>query len=176
VNCIINIIHNYSPTHIVTALDINSRTTFRFELYNQYKLNRNPTPPDLLKQIGQLAEINYRLGIRTVEKIGFEADDCIGSINKTININDKNNHRTILSTDKDMLQLLCDSTSLLRPSNNSVNYNVYTPELFEKQYNINVNQFIDYLSLTGDVSDNIPGINNIGILAKQQCILSGVCV
>lgn len=130
--------------------------TFREVLYPEYKANRPSTPKELVMQIKNIHQIITNLGIPVISQVGIEADDIIGSIailGKSLN------YKVLIATgDKDFAQLVDDDITLINTMNN---------ELLDingvvKKFGVNPNQIIDYLTLIGDKSDNIPGVNKCG--------------
>lgn len=161
-NILIKLISQIKPEYAAVAFDVKA-PTFRSEKYNLYKATRHPTPDELLKQFEPIKRILNAMGIVTIEKPGFEADDILGTL-ANITKTSKNLKCFVITGDKDSLQLVNEnvtvkimSTKMGTPT--STNYDVKT--VMEK-YSISPNELIDFKALMGDKSDNIPGISGIG--------------
>ncbi len=148
----------YNPECFVAAFD-SPTPTFRHEMYDEYKATRQKTPEDLHAQIPVIEEILATLGVPLVRQDGFEADDIIASF--AARCRDENRKCVILSGDKDLMQLVDDTVSMLKPGKTG-GWELITPECVEKDWGIPPSLMLDYLSLTGDASDNVPGIRGVG--------------
>jgi DNA polymerase-1 len=161
-----NILKDYNPKYAVAAFD--SRTpTFRHEMYADYKANRDKTPEDLHAQIPIIENILISLGIPVIRKDGFEADDVIATISECA-------YKTgrpvkILSGDKDLMQLINDSTTMLKPEKSGGWADIDKDAVFE-EWGIAPENMLDMLSLQGDSADNIPGVKGIGKKTAQKLI------
>jgi len=145
------------PDYVVFAFD-SPGDTFRHEIYSEYKANREEAPPEFKSQIPlvfRLLEIN-RIPILAQE--GYEADDIIATVVTHIQENHPDMNIYVESKDKDLYQLLTSTTSLADISSGSL----FTPEDLKDKWGISPSQVKDFLTLTGDSSDNIPGIPGIG--------------
>ena len=153
-----NLLNEHQPREMVVAFD-RPEKTFRSELYDAYKSNREAPPDDLIVQIPYIQNVTRFLGISSIDMPGFEADDLIGTMTSWL-VN-HNREVMIVSGDKDLLQLVSESVSLLRqtPNNKTV---VYTPIELHERYGVSPRQFIDVLALMGDAVDNVPGVPGIG--------------
>lgn len=148
----------YSPEIFVAAFD--SRTpTFRHELYDEYKANRQKTPDDLYAQIPIIEEILTALGVSLVRQDGFEADDIIASI--AIRCKAEDRPCIIISSDKDLMQLVGGPVSILKTGKNG-GWDAIDSEGVRTEWGVGPDLMLDLLSLTGDASDNIPGVKGIG--------------
>ncbi len=157
VNMMNKIITEENPKYIMVAFDIGK--TFRHEKYADYKGTRAETPHDLKLQFPMAKEILNAMGIRYVEKEGYEADDIIGTFARMTD--EKEEYEAlIVSSDKDLLQLISDEVSvkLLKMKD----YIMMTPDTFYETYKLEPIRMIDLKSLMGDASDNIPGVKGIG--------------
>jgi 5'-3' exonuclease len=151
-------VSSFKPTHIVVCWDMGSKT-FRSELFEGYKANRGEAPVELVPQFDLVKDVVASLDIPNIGMIGFEADDCIGTISSTM----KNQAKVmILTGDQDILQLLDDHVSVILLKKGYGNYLVHTPETFYEAKGINPRQMIDLKALMGDTSDNYPGVKGIG--------------
>ncbi|MBA2875113.1 5'-3' exonuclease [Thermaerobacillus caldiproteolyticus] len=146
------------PTHVVCCWDMGS-TTFRTEMFPQYKANRGEPPLELVPQFELVKEVVSAFDIPNIGVLGAEADDCIGTLTKQwetkMNI-------SILTGDQDILQLLSEMVTVYLLGKGIGNYNVYTLERFQQEKGILPRQFIDVKALMGDASDNYPGVRGIG--------------
>ncbi len=144
-----------SNLYIVIHLDA-SRNTFRRKLYSEYKNNREETPPELKSQFPILLNACKAFGLPVVEQEGYEADDIIATYaNK---LAQDNYEVRIIASDKDLMQLITDNIYLFDPIKLKV---IKQNEVFEK-YNVYPHQMIMFQAITGDKTDNIPGIEGIG--------------
>jgi DNA polymerase-1 len=132
------------------------RDTFRSKIYPEYKGNRGETPENLKKQFPLLRKACAAFGIPSVEQSGFEADDVIATYANKLSTS--GHEVQIVSSDKDLMQLIDDKISLLDPIKSKF---IRTAEVMEK-YGVLPSQMIMLQALTGDASDNIPGVSGIG--------------
>ena len=147
---------SFSPDYIVFASDLSRERTFRRKLYKKYKAQRKPTDEDMVNQMKYISQLVALLGYPILNNELYEADDILGMISKYAV--DNNMDALIISSDRDLYQLINDNTFILSPRNSDV---VDTAYLIEK-YKLMPNQWIDLKILQGDNSDNIPGIPGIG--------------
>lgn len=155
-NMINKIILEEKPTYILVAFD--KGKTFRHEKYNEYKAGRIEMPYELRLQFPIAKKLLELMGIKYYEIENYEADDIIGTFSKFCD-NTKYTG-TIISSDKDLLQLITDSVDIkLLKSKDYIRYN---PESFYEEYKIKPINIIDLKSLMGDSSDNIKGVKGIG--------------
>ncbi len=158
VNMMNKIIHEENPEYIMVAFDIGR--TFRHDKYDYYKGKRDETPEDLKKQFPVAKKILNAMGIKYFELEGYEADDIIGTFAKKIDL-DEDYIGTIISSDKDLLQLISADVSvkLLKQKD----YIRMDENTFREHYGmLDPIKMIDLKSLMGDASDNIPGVKGIG--------------
>ncbi|MGE6629671.1 5'-3' exonuclease [Bacillus sp. NPDC077027] len=149
---------SFKPTHIVCCWDMGSQT-YRNELYEDYKANRGAPPVELIPQF-ELAKIaTEEFGITNVGIKGFEADDCIGTL-ATLYKEEAN--VTVVTGDRDLLQILDDDVTVALMQKGIGNYKHYTKESFEEEMGITPKALIDMKALMGDSSDNYPGVKGIG--------------
>ncbi len=147
----------YNPHHFAVAMD-SIGPTFRHEKYSEYKATRDKTPEDLHDQIPRIEKILETIGIKIIRFNGFEADDLIATFSRICS-EEKKNCR-IITGDKDLMQLVGEYTKVLRPEKNGYE-ELGRDEVFT-HYGVYPHQIKDYLSLTGDSADNIPGVKGIG--------------
>lgn len=155
-NMINKIILEEKPTYILVAFD--KGKTFRHEKYSEYKAGRIEMPDELRLQFPIAKKLLELMGIKYYEIENYEADDIIGTFSKFC---DNTKYiGTIISSDKDLLQLITDSVDIkLLKSKDYIRYN---PESFYEEYKIKPINIIDLKSLMGDSSDNIKGVKGIG--------------
>ncbi|MGE7920344.1 5'-3' exonuclease [Viridibacillus sp. NPDC093762] len=146
------------PTHLAVCWDMGVHT-FRNDLFDGYKANR-PSPPDELKpQFDMAKDVSEMIGWKNFGEVGMEADDTIGSMVEKW----KNDAKiTVVSGDKDLLQLLNPSTTIALTKKGYTEYNVYDVQRFEEEYAIAPALFADVKAFMGDSSDGYPGVKGIG--------------
>ena len=156
-NMINKIILEEKPTYMIVAFD--KGKTFRHEKFEVYKGKRLEMPDELKMQFPKAKELLTYLGIKYYEIDNYEADDIIGTFSEYCN-KDSNFVGTIISSDKDLLQLITEDVDikLLKPKD----YIRYDKETFIKEWKIEPIKIIDLKALMGDPSDNIPGVKGIG--------------
>lgn len=157
VTMINKIITEENPTYMAVAFDIGKN--FRKDKYDFYKEGRHETPQDLKKQMPYARKILNAMGIKTLELEPYEADDIIGTLAHEVE-KDDDFIGTIVSSDKDLLQLLSEQIDIkLLKQKDYIRYN---PTTFFEDYGISPINMIDLKALAGDPSDNIPGVKGIG--------------
>lgn len=151
-------IKQYKPHYLGVAMD--SRTpTFRDELYAEYKATRQSTPDDLIAQFPVIEAIMTALGLPMLRVDGFEADDIMATI--AFRCSQEQRRCVLISADKDMLQLVRPGIQVLKPAREGGFSEMDRQAVFEDK-GVWPEQILDYLSLLGDASDNIPGVKGIG--------------
>ncbi|MBQ6976028.1 MAG: DNA polymerase I [Selenomonadaceae bacterium] len=154
-NILMKLLREYSPDYAAVALDV-SRKTFRTEIFPEYKATREESPNELSAQFSLLTEFVNALGIKTLTAPNYEADDIIGTL-----ANQAQNFQVdIVTGDRDALQLINSSTRVLLNKNTKIE--VYDEEKFQAEYNFPPKNLVDFKGLSGDNSDNIPGVKGIG--------------
>ncbi|MHA0856638.1 5'-3' exonuclease [Paenibacillus sp. CMAA1364] len=151
-------IKTYDPSHVICCWDLGG-PTFRVQEYAAYKGNRSEAPDDLIPQFALIKEVVESFGIPNISYIGYEADDCIGTLATQIS---QEMNVMILTGDHDMLQLVDPTTSVIIMKKGQGNYKVYTPESLYEEKELRPRQIIDMKALMGDASDNYPGVRGIG--------------
>ena len=168
-NILFRTIDEEKPQYIAVAFDENA-PTFRHKMYKEYKGQRKPMPVELKEQVPYVKEILSAMGINVFSKVGYEADDMLGSLaNKFAS---KKVEAVILSGDKDMLQLATDNIKIRlvkTVKSNSDIYPYYAKDV-EKEFNMTPTEFIDLKAIMGDPSDNIPGIKGVGKITANDLI------
>ena len=137
--------------------------TFRHEAYEHYKAGRADTPDDLPHQVRTIKRLVDLLGVQRLEVNGYEADDVIGSL--AVKAEAEGLEVRILTSDRDAYQLLSDRVKVIGSDEREVG----PQDVFDK-YGVRVEQWVDYRSLTGDSSDNIPGAKGIGPKGAQKLL------
>jgi DNA polymerase-1 len=154
-NMLKRLLNEDDPVHIAVVFDARG-PTFRHELYSDYKANRPPMPADLRKQVDQILEFTRMLGLPLLQVDGVEADDVIGTLSKTA---EEAGMNCVISTgDKDLAQLVSERTTLVNTMTNSRMDRAGV----EDKFGVTPEQIVDFLALTGDTSDNIPGVEKCG--------------
>ncbi|MCP4473896.1 MAG: DNA polymerase I [Gammaproteobacteria bacterium] len=155
INMVRSLLKEHQPDYIAMVFDPAGKT-FRHDLYPDYKANRGDTPEDLLTQIAPLYEILEAMGLPLIIVDGVEADDVIGTLAQQAQ---QANLKTIISTgDKDMAQLVNSKVTLINTMNNST----LDRDKVKEKFGVKPEQIIDYLTLIGDTSDNVPGVTKVG--------------
>jgi len=157
---LINLLSNERPDALAVAFDI-SRHSFRTEEYPEYKGTRGETPPEFKGQIPLLQEALHAMGITTLEKENFEADDILATLSKQ---GAEAGYRVlVVSGDRDTIQLVDDHVTLLYPSKQGVSeLTRYDADKVMERYGIRPDQYPEIAALVGETSDNLPGIPRVG--------------
>lgn len=141
------------------------KKTFRNELYSEYKANREECPPELVQQMPYFRELSRALGLPVLELPGYEADDIIATLATKLVAQEKN--VVIVSGDKDLMQLVTDHVTIWDTMKDA-RYGI--PQVTEK-FGVGPKQVTEILALTGDSSDNIPGVEGVGPKTATQLIV-----
>ena len=157
INMMNKIIREEKPNYILVAFD--KGKTFRHDKYDVYKAGRAAMPDELKVQFPVAKEILGAMGIKYFEIDNYEADDIIGTMSRIVDEEDEF-IATIVSSDKDLLQLISDEVTVKLLKSND--YIMMTPEVFREMYKCDPIKMIDLKALMGDSSDNIPGVKGIG--------------
>ncbi len=155
----IKIIKTYSPDYLVVALD-SPGDTFRHEMFHEYKANRPEPPDDLKLQIPLVIEMIDKLGLASLQKPGYEADDIIGTL--CHNFRDKELDVYVVTGDKDILQLVGGNIIVLTTTKGISEVKEYDSETVKEKWGVYPERIIDLFALMGDSSDNIPGVKGVG--------------
>ncbi len=151
------------PTHLAVIFD-SARKNFRNDIYKDYKANRHDTPEDLIPQFEYIRKAVTAFNIPSIELLNYEADDLIATYKEQAS--KKNIKVTIISSDKDLMQLVDDNTFMFDAMKE---YYIGKEEVKEK-FGVYPEKVIDVQSLAGDSSDNIPGVPGIGIKTAAELI------
>ncbi|MCD2184106.1 DNA polymerase I [Rhizobium sp. GN54] len=152
-----------TPTHFAVIFDYSSKT-FRNELYDQYKANRTAPPEDLIPQFGLIRHATRAFNLPCIEKEGFEADDLIATYARLAEAAGAD--VTIVSSDKDLMQLVTSKVSMYDSMKDK---QIAVPEVVEK-WGVTPDKMIDLQAMTGDSTDNVPGIPGIGPKTAAQLL------
>ena len=164
VNIILKIIREQSPEMAAVAFDT-SKKTFRNEIFADYKANRQSMPDELASQLPLIKEFVEVYGLKSYAAPGYEADDIIGTLATQAC---KDFYVEILTGDRDSLQLINATTHVLL--NKKSNVELYDAKKFINEYGFEPSKLVDYKSLRGDQSDNIPGVKGIGQVSATNLI------
>ncbi len=160
---LLKLIADFKPMYVAVIFDV-ARKTFRNDLYALYKANRSDPPEELIPQFSIIRDATNAIGLPVVEMEGYEADDLIATYS---NIASKMNKNVIIvSSDKDLMQLVDHNTTLFDPMKQ---FWINDDKVFEK-FGVYPSKVIDVQSLAGDTSDNIPGVPGIGIKTAAELI------
>ncbi len=147
------------PDHIAVVFDT-GKPTFRHKEYKEYKATRQKMPEDMITQIPVLKEVVRAYNIPVVEMDGFEADDVIGTLAKQA---EQEKALTFLITpDKDFMQLVSDTIKIYKPGKQGSDIEIIDMEGVRQKFGVTPDKVVDVLGLTGDASDNIPGVPGVG--------------
>ncbi len=153
----------HKPTHFAVIFD-SARKNFRNDIYSEYKANRAEAPDDLAPQFEYIRKSVDAFNLPSIELLNYEADDLIATYAKKIT--EAGGKVTVISSDKDLMQLVSNKIRLFDPMKSKV---IGEKEVLEK-FGVKPNQVIDVQSLAGDSSDNIPGVPGIGIKTAAELI------
>ena len=158
VRLLLKIFRDAHATDSAIVFDAGSKT-FRNDMYDGYKANRPAPPEDLRPQFGMTIDIAKATGAPVYSMAGFEADDIIATL--AADARRQGHNVSVLTSDRDLLQLLDPATQLLMPGKLGA---VHAVDLagFEAKYGFDIERFVDYKALMGDPSDNIPGVPGVG--------------
>ncbi|WP_259813752.1 DNA polymerase I [Corynebacterium sanguinis] len=155
-----NIIAEEKPTHAAVAFDV-GRKTFRTERFPEYKAQREASPPEFKGQVPIIEEVLGELGIVTLSKENYEADDIVATLVTEARAGG-DFEIVLVSGDRDYIQLVDASTTLLYPMRGVSNMTRFTPESVEEKYGLTPAQYPDFAALRGDPSDNLPSVPKVG--------------
>ena len=153
----------HKPTHFAVIFD-SARKNFRNDIYSEYKANRTEAPDDLAPQFEYIRKSVKAFNLPSIELLNYEADDLIATYAKQIT--NAGAKVTVISSDKDLMQLVSDKIRLYDPMKSKV---IGEKEVMEK-FGVKPSQVIDVQSLAGDSSDNIPGVPGIGVKTAAELI------
>lgn len=165
----LEVVKRLKPDYVAVAWD-KPKTNIRrrLELYPEYKAGRKPAPADFYEQIPVLHELLEAFGWPLYELDDYEADDILGTL--AVQASAQDIETLLVTSDLDMLQLVNDKVHVYALKTGFSNIELYSPESFQAKYGISVKQFVDYKSLIGDSSDNIPGVAGVGPVAARKLL------
>lgn len=164
IQMLLKLLKDYNPQHVAVVFDA-GRTTFRTEIYPEYKANRAAMPDDLRVQMEPIREVVRAFNIPTLELQGYEADDIIGAL--AGRFAGQGGKVVVVTGDKDLMQIVTDNVTLLDTMKGKVSG---IPDVVER-FGVPPELVIDILGLAGDSSDNIPGVPGIGEKTAAKLIL-----
>ncbi|WP_375003204.1 DNA polymerase I [Aeromicrobium sp. CTD01-1L150] len=156
---LINVLRDEQPTHVAVAFDV-SRQTFRAQEYAEYKANRSKSPDEFKGQVDLIKDVVQALGITSFEKDGFEADDIIGTLATQAQADGM--EVLICTGDRDALQLVTETTTVLYPRKGVSDLVRMTPAAVQEKYGVRPEQYPQIAALVGETSDNLPGVPGVG--------------
>lgn len=160
ISMLLNLLANEKPTHIAVAFDI-SRYSFRTREYPEYKSTRGETPPEFIGQVPLLQDALHAMGITTLTKEDFEADDILATLAKQGS--DAGFNVLVVSGDRDTIQLINDNVTLLYPSKQGVrDLTRYDANKVLERYGVLPHQYPEIAALVGETSDNLIGVPKVG--------------
>lgn len=160
---LLKLLSDQRPTHVFLACDTKGGT-FRNQLYDQYKANRSAPPEDLIPQFALITKLIEKMNLPTFGHENYEADDLIGSA--CVQWKDEFDEIFIASGDKDLMQFVGGNIKML----DTMKDKFYTPAEVEEKMGVRPDQIVDYLSIVGDTSDNIPGMKGIGAVGAAKLL------
>ncbi len=156
-----NLLERLQPTHVLIAFDA-GKTTFRTEMFADYKGGRAKTPDEFREQLPFIKEMIEKLGLTHYELANYEADDIIGTLDKLAEVPDVAFDVTIVTGDKDLIQLVDSNTTVEISKKGVGEFEAWTPEVLQEKMGLSTAQFVDLKALMGDNSDNYPGVTKVG--------------
>jgi len=159
------VIKQFSPNMMAVVFDSKGKTG-RHEKYKEYKIQRKPMPDELSLQIPLIMDVIQALNIPIFQIAGYEADDIIATIARRAE--KKGMVVTIVTSDKDALQLVDDNVKVLNPS--TPDYKLYDARAVEEKFGVGPGSIVDLMALMGDQSDNIPGVKGVGQVTAEKLI------
>ncbi|QTE31114.1 DNA polymerase I [Pengzhenrongella sicca] len=159
VSMLANLLRDEAPTHVAVAFDA-GRTTFRTEVYPEYKGTRDATPEPFKGQVPLIMEILETMRVPVIEKINFEADDVLATL--SVQARAAGMHVLICTGDRDALQLVNDEVTVLYPVKGVSDLARMTPAAVQAKYGVPPERYPDIAALVGETSDNLPGIPGVG--------------
>ena len=156
---LINALRDVDPSHVAVAFDV-SRVTFRSEAYEGYKATRAKTPDEFRGQVDLIRDVLTAMGIRYLEREGYEADDVIATL--ATQAEAAGMAVSVITGDRDAFQLVSEATTVLYPRKGVSDLAEMTPASVEEKYGLTPAQYPDFAALRGDPSDNLPGIPGVG--------------
>ncbi|MGO0059738.1 DNA polymerase I [Brevibacillus fluminis] len=156
---LLKVLEEMKPTHLLVAFDA-GKVVFRHSEFTEYKAGRAKTPPELSEQFPVLRELLDAFSIHWTELTGYEADDIIGTLTRQADASGL--ATTVITGDKDMLQLVSQHVSVALTRKGVSELEMYDEAAIREKYGLAPSQIIDLKGLMGDTSDNIPGVPGVG--------------
>lgn len=161
ISILFSTIEKFQPEFLAVAFDVKG-PTFRDKIFEEYKAKRIKPPQEFYDQIPAVWEFLAEMEIPLLTKEGFEADDIIGTLAQKVNGDLGAGEVIVVTGDQDTLQLVDDRTKIAMPAMGMVKETLYDPTAVRGKFGLSPAQIIDYKALSGDSSDNIPGVRGIG--------------
>ena len=167
-NALMDVIKREKPDHLAVAFD-KGGSTYRYEMYQEYKAHRDETPEAIKIAVPYIQEILRAMHIPIIEVAGFEADDLIGTIAKQA---EKENYQVFMVTpDKDFAQLVSENIFMYKPARMGNDIEIWgIPEVLKRFEIERPEQVIDFLGMMGDAADNIPGLPGVGEVTAKKLL------
>jgi len=161
------LLEKFNPEYLLIVFDP-PRPNFRHEMYSEYKANRKETPDSLRVQLDEVKELTEKLSLPVIIPENEEADDAIASIVER----EKNTDLDIfiVSSDKDLFNILYSNVKMLRAKKGVSDFIEIDSEYVKTEFNLRIDQIPDFMALTGDTSDNVPGVKGIGDKTAKKLI------
>jgi DNA polymerase-1 len=171
---LINVLRDEQPTHVAVAFDV-SRATFRTEQYAEYKANRSATPTEFSGQVPLIKEVLATLGVPTLEREGYEADDVIATLVRLVRDRAAAGEPmdvVVCTGDRDSFQLVGGDVTVLYPKRGVSELSRMTPAAVEERYGIGPDLYPDMAALVGEDSDNLSGVPGVGPKTAAKWLLA----
>jgi len=166
-SALLKIIRQHRPDYLAVVFDT-SKPTFRHQMYAEYKSTRAKMPDPMREQIPRIHQVIEAMNIPMLEREGYEADDVMASLARRA---EKKDMDVVLVTgDKDLLQLVNDRIKVLDPRRGGEDEVLYDEQGVRRRFGLEPGQIVDFMSLKGDASDNVPGVPGIGDKTAQKII------
>jgi 5'-3' exonuclease len=153
---LLKLVAQEQPSHLAVAFDGSLTTSFRNELYPEYKAKRETPPEELVSQMDNCRRVAECLGMATFIDDSYEADDLVGTLSTLASGTDQKT--VIVTSDKDLAQLVSESVTLLDFARETR----FSISEVEEKFGVRPDQIVDLLALAGDAVDNIPGVRGVG--------------
>ena len=166
-NMILKISQEWETSRVLVTFDAKG-PTFRHESYPDYKKGRKPTPDEFKVQLPILQDMLRAFGIHVESREGVEADDVIAST--ALKCKEEGMNVIALSSDKDLMQILEEGITIVRPITGISKFRTYDRDVFQEEYSFSPSRMPDYLALIGDKIDNVPGVPGVGEKTARSLI------
>lgn len=167
VSMLVKLMETEQPSHVAVAFDL-SRVSFRTEEYPEYKGTREETPPDFVGQVDVIQELLTSMGIQSLTKENYEADDILATLARE---GAEAGYRVLVASgDRDTFQLINDKVTVLYPGRSASDLNYMTPASIEERYGVRPEQYPEIAAIVGETSDNLPGVPGVGPKTAAQWI------